>query len=286
MIFAKRIALLLLLSVAWLGAGGETAARIYCTDSGSPAATEACLHARLQDAQAQLNRKFEDAKTQAAKAGTVETLREAQKSWLTYRDATCADADKACLIRLTEQRTRFLGMPYGHRDIYAAQWQAVAARAAPQAYWQTGKTLIGDLDCMEGEEAILSGLEPKPIDAVSQGTMSGGNGDDGDEEAAPHSPFALDAVFAVGAIGKDGAPTATLFRLPVAKRGNDPHICMTEIIAERLELPGTADDVPETEGAGENGETCPVYVRIGDPVCAPVYLHWNGLAYELLDSLP
>lgn len=90
-----------------------------CPGDGEPAEITACLNRAFTRADAALNRQWEEAlRALPAAAGQ---MRNAQRAWLTYRDAHCASAVPSvasaeiqvtegvlCRTRLTEARTREL----------------------------------------------------------------------------------------------------------------------------------------------------------------------------------
>ncbi len=106
------VALLLLIAPA------AEAQKRDCTDPQDQASMTECAWVDYQNADAVLNQEWSRAIDYARRIGAEDTLREAQRLWIPYRDAACrADAtnfeggsmqpmvEAFCLTRLTQQRT-------------------------------------------------------------------------------------------------------------------------------------------------------------------------------------
>ncbi len=108
------------------------------------------------------------------------TLREAQKSWLLYRDDQCRwqinrsanesakrTEELSCLILLTQQRIESLALfaKEENQSLSAAsygvipRWMNAISSEKPALYWQYNNHIRVDLDCDGQPEEIMTGLE-------------------------------------------------------------------------------------------------------------------------------
>ncbi len=117
--FAGKVMGPLVVLLALLGHGAEAQkSGPDCTDPQDQASMTECAWQDYENADATLNREWARAIAYARGIGHEDTLREAQRLWIPYRDAACrADAanfdggsmqpmiEAFCLTRLTQQRT-------------------------------------------------------------------------------------------------------------------------------------------------------------------------------------
>jgi uncharacterized protein YecT (DUF1311 family) len=104
--------------------GATKPALSQCEHAGTTAATTDCFDREYKNADAELNRIYKLAFT-GLDAKAADNLRKAQRAWIVYRDAQCdaeyakwgggsggPAAHLACLLRLTQLRTRELHKTY------------------------------------------------------------------------------------------------------------------------------------------------------------------------------
>ncbi len=250
----------------------------YCQRAESTADIMVCAKKHYDDSQKELSRIYEKVlnippdsndSAQNEEQSAVQTLRQSQKDWISYRDGECARQTQqeeseslkrlkelSCLADLTRQRADTLLVQLEEKEKQARikivnplpTWMNVLANSNPAIFWRYHDRLQADLNCDEQSDEIMVGLD-----------ASDSNN--------------LKVVVAISDNPLTGRPNIQIFDFKIGENVSKGTMCHSDLKLSIFPLPVSK---------GKN--RCAVALRIEDQKCASYTVVWNGSAYEHLTS--
>ncbi len=254
----------------------------YCDTVESTADLLECVNRHHEEAMDRLNTVFENlAHPAVLEAGGdsatedktgAQKIHNAQKAWITYRDAEC-DWEKSqaenpsderidelsCLATLTEARTERLALIQGRKNDSEQRkygtwprWMNLLSREYPDTFWRHNSFMRVDLDCDGDEEYLLTGVRVSPAEE-------------------------LEVQVAVVEVPAVGLPEAKMLSIPLISRENtdeqNPSFCKASVGMKSFERPA-----PD--------KSCAQAIRLQDNLCSPILLYHEAGEYVLSKENP
>lgn len=238
-----------------------------------------CVKKRHDDAQQELTTLYQGI-ADALDDESLDSLRTAQKDWITYRDQQCAlrvsqaeheslkrVQELSCLTQLTRDRIRILTFltsktPARPPEELSAfpRWLNVIADENPDIYWKHSGRLHEDIDCDGVYEEVMSGLMVEP------GTDN-----------------LLHPVISIVNNPPTGKPQTHMIIFDVTEEETPGALCKTHIDIRIIDesVPGetvTADGTDTAEP--QASAACRKAVRIDHGDCPPLLIFPSGSDFE------
>ncbi len=261
--------LLLLITLCPSVAMAQSAAQ-YCKGNKNTANLVGCLNKYYEQVKIRLGNNY-DIMLKTIPQEKTPLFRNAQQSWITYRDDQCAlessiEAAESlkriqelhCLIRVSEQRETILDLALG--DVEAQnvaqgitpRWENVLHAANEAIYWRSSKYIKADMNCDGRAENIVTGLIT----------------------AADQDKSILSTQYVIGLVESSptGRPTAHIFE--ISGSVDDAAQNCSSMIELRIKEP--------TLGAAESNQTCmPIGVEVIRQGCMSYDLVWSDNRFSL-----
>lgn len=250
-------------------------AKSACSTAKNSMDELACAHEKYDAATQDLNTAYEGIQTQQD-ADALETLRQAQQNWLTYRDQECAWEAKAgiqsslgrleevkCLTRMTLNRADFLDMLLEQENISTSKdealvdsprWLNTLSDEHHEIFWQYSRRTYADLNCNGRDEVILNGVE-----------------------------MAQDGLIHVLGLSENpqtGRPRNAIFRFSNGKDDEDGQGKNTPCIGQDFSYIAVLH-VPAETKEGETNQECSAHINIDVGICGTYSVSWDGKAYQM-----
>ncbi len=271
-----------------------------CAHARSTSDTMTCVKKRVEASQSHLNDLYK--KTLDLQPAEINVpLGEAQKNWITYRDAQCAwEAGQAeqgqekiyelsCLAVLTEQRIAIIesineiSVSDKPREYSShPRWMNALAEDYPDVLWKYSQWLQADIDCDGTNEEVMTGismkLDPngKPFTSPQESDL---------ESVLFKGPFyKAEAIIALSENVKTGRSKTTLFRVPVGQNDQTMYFCDVPQGITFVEEEMEQQDMPDETESGK--KSCPLRLRVADGNCSSAVILWDGAKYQLQKERP
>lgn len=283
---------LILLMVIAIGFPGGAHAFDACKRAKNSMDELACIDQKYEGVQADLSALY-DSLLQTQNEDALPILREAQQTWVAYRDLECAweaaqDAGEmlnrlrevACLVKVTQGRIAVLQsfIPGEDTDkiaeptgilVESPRWLNTLSDEDPDIFWRYGSRVETDLNCDGTAEFVLPGVQLS--------------------KEAGHKPARFVAIVENPAMGLPGHQNFAVGDVEDEAQDiadHDSGGCTGDLqltlkpgdITDPVD--GQAEDTSDsTDHANADDVVCGAELKVQSGTCAPFILSWDGQDY-------